>query len=172
MKQHTKTLIWLIFFIISLSGTLLFFIAPIIYEFENPGEGYIVVSVFCSTIGFPITIAFYLLWSKSKRMSAEIYKDVATFIKMYRRTPISEVAKRFNVSEKEAEEMVLKAVELKYLNAYIDRETNEIVTPEAIKRSKVVTLHCPNCGAQISGVYLPGEVVKCPYCGTEFKVVK
>ena len=172
MKAQTKTLIWLILFILSLAGTLLFVISPIIFEIEEPGQGYLVVSVFCGTVGFPVTLAFYALWRKSKKVKSEVYKDVATFIKMYRRTPLSEVAKRFNVSEKEAENLVLKAVEMKYLKAYIDRETNEIVTSEAIKATKVVRLHCPNCGAEISGVYLPGEVVVCPYCGTKFKVVK
>jgi len=166
------TIIWLILFIFSLVGILLFVIVPIILEIEEPGHGYIEVGAFCGAMGIPVTLAFYYLWRKSKKRASEIYKDVATFIKMYRRTPISEVAKRFNVSEKEAEYLVLKAVELKYLKAYIDRETNEIVTPEAIKDTEVIQLHCPNCGAEIVGVYLPGEVVECPYCGTKFTVIK
>ena len=151
---------------------MLFVIPPAIYEIQKPGQGYIAVSVFCGAIGFPVTFRFYALWKKSKKKKVELYKDVATFIKMYRRTPISEVAKRFEVTDEEAENLVLKAVELNYLKAYIDRETNEIVTPESIKETKVVNLQCPNCGAEIDGVYLPGEVVECPYCKTKFQVVK
>ncbi len=138
----------------------------------NNGIEYLEVSVFCALTGLPVTSVFFALWRKSRNLEIEFYKDVATFVKMYRRISIKEVASNLNLSEKDAERAVLKAVEMGYLKAYIDRKTNEIVTPEGIKLSKEITVHCPNCGAQISGVYLTGEIVECPYCGTKFKIVK
>ncbi len=172
MKIATKRKLAFLLFILWLASTVVFVVVPAIYYARGGDDGYLAVSVFCGSVGIPVTLFFLGLWMKYRKLEDAIYMDVATFVKMYRRVPLTTVASKFKLSTDEAERIVLKAVEMKYLKAYIDRNTGEIVTPEGIKKAKTVNLHCPNCGATFSGVYLPGEVVECPYCGTKFKVIK
>jgi len=121
----------------------------------------------------PLIIGIVLiLYAHLKKKKYEMLLDYANFLRAYRRIKISDFARKIGKSEYEAEKIIVKLLENKLINGYIDRNTQEFVTYEAIYQERVENIKCPNCGATVSGVFLVGEVVMCPYCKTAFKVVR
>lgn len=121
--------------------------------------------------GFSIAIIIpgarvYLSGVKLSKLE-ETLKQLSVLIKTYRRISISEIAKKFNINEFEAEKLLNTAIELNLISGNMDRNTGEFFISESLNEIKKISF-CPNCGTSISQVIHKGETGKCPSCGSMF----
>ena len=180
--ENVKKNIFLALFLIFLVFTILFVAMSVLYAVDysvglgiGDSKGYswsaaIGLGV-CSLSLFLITLAFFLFYRKVGR-KVEREEDILGYLRLYRRISLETLAYNMKMSPREVEEILLDAISKGKIRAHIDRETKEIFVDEYAKQAKVENIRCPNCGAMVSGVYLIGETVKCPYCNTVFKVEK
>lgn len=97
----------------------------------------------------------------------ENLKQLSALVKSYRRISLSEIAKKFNTTEIEAEKLLSTAIELNLVSGNMDRTTGEFFIAESLNEIKKIA-YCPNCGASLTQVIHKGETVKCPACGSMF----
>ncbi len=133
---------------------------------------YFFFDVICFTPLILIGIVLFILWRSAVDEREDNFKRIAAFIKASGKVTLDDIAREFGISVDEARDYVITAIEKNYLTAYMKPGSNEIYTREWVKQEKAITIHCPNCGKTISGVYKPGDVVICPNCGTKFIVVR
>ncbi len=130
-----------------------------------------ILSLTCTTSLILLSVPLLYFYRKiSKRV--KLKEEIVAFLKFYRRISLLTIANNFNMSVPDMEKIILELISEGKIKAHLDRTTKEVFIEEAIGEAKVENIRCPNCGALVSGVYLIGEVVKCPYCGTAFKVEK
>ncbi len=115
-----------------------------------------------------VTLFYYFKLSKTEKKKELILGT----LKLYRRITLPTLAKELGMNAVEVEKLLIAAIAEGKIKAFIDRNTMEIFVEDSIKEARVENVHCPNCGSVISGMYMLGEVVKCNYCGTVFKVEK
>ncbi len=176
MDSDVASTVAIIFGILFLLGGIFILVVGIIYFTVGVGDyspeqnfSAGVMMTVCATPLLIIGITL-ILYAHLKKKKYEILLEYANFLRAYRRIKISEFARKIGKTEFEAEKIIVKLLENKLINGYIDRRTQEFVTYEAIYQERVENIKCPNCGATVSGVFLVGEVVMCPYCKTVFKV--
>ena len=97
----------------------------------------------------------------------ENLKQLSALVKSYRRISLSEIAKKFNTTEMEAEKLLSTAIELNLVSGNMDRTTGEFFIAESLNEIKKLS-YCPNCGASLTQVIHKGETAKCPSCGSMF----
>jgi len=92
----------------------------------------------------------------------------AAFLKANRRIRIEDFASKMGTTEFRAEDIILEVLEEKLIEGYIDRRTGEFFTKEYIEQTPNVRFgwKCRSCGAKNETMVLPGETVKCEYCGS------
>ena len=91
--------------------------------------------------------------------------QLATLIKTYRRISLTEIAKKFGLTEIKAEKLLDTAIELKLISGNMDRTTGEFFISESLNEIKKISF-CPNCGASITQIVHQGETAKCSACGS------
>ncbi len=174
-----KRTIVLVFAIIGLLGTILLAVVGILYAFGGGVEGNspeenaaaaMMMGVCATPTAIITAILFFVYFRMGKREKLE--NEMVGFLRLYRRVSLLTLASSLNMTPPQAEKMLLDIIARGKIKAYIDRNTKEIFIEDAIKSAKVENIKCPNCGATITGVFMIGEVVKCNYCGTVFKVEK
>ncbi len=172
-KTHPSLLLGL--FISWIAG-FIFFMSIMLYITSTVSAKLIGVYIFFDVICFTplilIGIVLFILWRSAVTEKENNYKKIAAFIKASGKVTLDDIAREFGISVAEAKNYVITAIEKNYLTAYMKPGSNEIYTREWMEQEKVITIHCPNCGKTISGVYKPGDVVICPSCGTKFVVVR
>ena len=131
---------------------------------EDINIGFI-VGVFSIAIIIP-GVRLYLSGVKLSKLE-ETLNQLASLIKTYRRISLSEIAKKFSVSESEAEKLLNTTIGLDLVTGNMDRTTGEFFISESLGEIKKVSF-CPNCGASLTQVILNGETGKCPACGSLF----
>jgi len=104
-----------------------------------------------------------LIWLglKARRLKGELI-DFASWVKTYRRISITELARKLEKSEVDAERVLTLAVDKGLVYGFIDRQTNEFVAYGA--GGQVMVQQCPACGASVNRLYMAGETILCPYC--------
>ena len=174
-----KKITVLIFAVITLLGTILLVVVGILYAFgggvegntpQENAEAAMMMGVCSTPLAIITGVLFFVYYRINKRERIE--KDMVAFLKLYRRVSLQTMASSLNIGLSNAEKTLLDVIAKGKIKAYMDRNTMEIFIEDAIKTAKVENIRCPNCGALITGVFMLGEVVKCNYCGTVFKVEK
>lgn len=109
----------------------------------------------------------YLSGKKLTRLEGKL-KQLTAIVKSYRRISITDIGKKLNTTESEAERLLTTAINLNLISGNMDRTTGEFFisgsTDEIIKIS-----FCPNCGASVNQVIYNGETGKCNACGSLFR---
>ncbi len=90
-------------------------------------------------------------------------KEFATWLRTYRRIRMDELARKVGRTPMEAERLLNRAIELKYVAGVVDRSTDEFVLAEA-ERQQVFVERCPHCGGVVNRWAFPEERFACPYC--------
>lgn len=169
---------WKIYYVLGIVGLLIYLFLFIIgaayltifqpedYSREDSvTAGTLLISVCTPMLFLPSIIFFIIGWrGRSKFM---MYEDVANVLKAYRRIKISELARKFNKPEYEAEKLVMECIERNLVNGYMDRQAQEFFTRDAMHQmpQSKSGWKCSACGAYNDSVILPGETAKCGYCG-------
>ncbi len=178
-SENAKKTILLIFGVLFLFTALLLVLASLIYALhiidsvspEESNQYAILLFSFCAAPILIITVViFYFYFKISHRVDIE--EDIIGTLKLYRKIKLSALARQLGLSRKKTEDYLLKLIDENRINAYLDRDTMEIIVYDNPSDVRVENITCPNCGAKISGVYVVGEIVRCKYCGTVFKVEK
>ncbi len=131
---------------------------------EDVNIGYIIGGLSLAVI-IP-GIKLYLSGVKLSKLEEKL-RQLAALIKTYRRITLTEIAKKFSISEAEAEKLLNTAIDLNLINGHMDRTTNEFFISESLDEIKKISF-CPNCGSSLSQVIHKGETGKCPSCGSFF----
>jgi hypothetical protein len=97
------------------------------------------------------------------RKTYKEYVALADLLKAYRRIGITEIARKMQISEFEAEKRIAKVVALGLVEGYFDRFRGEFFTLAALGQELRIT-DCPSCGAGFEKIHLVGEHLKCSYC--------
>lgn len=130
----------------------------------------------CTVITLIPGIIFLYFGLKSSRERREIV-ELVSYLKTYRRINLSDLAKKLSKNEFETEKIIMKCVDRKLVDGFIDRASNEFLIRKAMEE-EVVIEKCPHCGASMSERFLKGESVKCNYCdsiifsSTDFRTKK
>ena len=118
----------------------------------------------CGVVGLIPGIIFIAMLFKMKKKDEDL-ESLGEILQAYRRIKMSEVARKLNVNEFEAERQVAKAIDMGFVKGYIDRNTHEFFTIESM--NQVIKINsCPKCGAPREKLYLAGEEVRCGSCGS------
>ncbi|HPS86177.1 MAG TPA: PCI domain-containing protein [Spirochaetota bacterium] len=153
------------------AGTLLLFIAVFgvvsgldkgVREDINTG---LIIGAFSLAIIIP-GVRLYISGAKLSKLEENL-KQLASLVKTYRRISISEIAKKLNVNEMEAEKLLNTAIDLDLISGNMDRTTGEFFISESLEEIKKISF-CPNCGASLTQVIHKGETAKCYACGSMF----
>jgi len=153
------------------AGTLLLFIAVFgvvsgldkgVREDINTG---LIIGAFSLAIIIP-GVRLYISGAKLSKLEENL-KQLASLVKTYRRISISEIAKKLNVNEMEAEKLLNTAIDLDLISGNMDRITGEFFISESLEEIKKISF-CPNCGASLTQVIHKGETAKCYACGSMF----
>lgn len=118
----------------------------------------------CTPANVVLTAIFLGLYFIRKKKEDKL-EDLASYLKLYRRTPLVKVAQRLGMTEHNAERLLLKCIELGLVRGFFDRKTEEFILEESIASMRE-GVKCPNCGASSDTVALSGEILKCAYCGS------
>ena len=102
----------------------------------------------------------FMGYAKDKRL-----RQVADYLKLYRRITMEELARKMNTSEFEAEKLLLDCIDRGYIDAHVDRATGEIFIKGTVSES-YVGVRCPNCGRLSTRIVMRGETRVCEYCGS------
>ncbi len=97
-------------------------------------------------------------WHREKQLT-----EFATWLQTYRRIRMDELARKVGKTPMEAERLLTRAIELKYVSGVIDRSTDEFVLASAEKQ-QVFVERCPHCGGVVNRWAFPEERFPCPYC--------
>jgi predicted transcriptional regulator len=94
--------------------------------------------------------------------------DMSDILKAYRRVSISDFAERVGMSEDKAERVMLECMEDGLVYGYISRRSKVFFTREYLDQIDDVQIgwECENCGSHNQEILLPGEIDRCPYCGS------
>ena len=111
-------------------------------------------------------IRLYMSGVKLSRLEDKL-RQLAALIKTYRRITLTEISKKFSITEIEAEKLLNSAVDLNLVRGNMDRATGEFFLSESLDEIKKISF-CPNCGSSLSQVIHTGETAKCPACGSLF----
>lgn len=169
--EFIGTRVAMILAILSILWTVLIIAAGLYYQFiglesntpESNESAARMILLFCTPVNVIFTVIFIILWYVKKKRE-DVLKGLASYLKMYRRIPLSKVAQRMGITEQNAETLLLECVAKGIINGFLDRETDEFVLEKSIESMRVGA-KCPRCGAFSDKVALSGEVVTCAYCG-------
>lgn len=118
--------------------------------------------VLCSTTGVaPGTILIVLGWRLRKEERYLV--EFSSWIKTYRRIPMSDLAKNLGKTRFETEKILAQAVDRQLVSGIVDRSTDEFVVRESIGQQIFVEM-CPHCAARINRWFLPEDRFVCTYC--------
>lgn len=114
---------------------------------------------------------FYLKISEKNLKRREFLIDMADILKAYRRITIPDFAQKIGKDENYAEKIILECLEDGLVRGYISRRSRVFFTMDYLDQLDDVQVgwDCPGCGANNHEVLLPGEIDRCPYCGTMSK---
>lgn len=116
----------------------------------------------------PLVPGLLLVWAGTRdRRHASRLQMASGYVTAYRRIRMTDLANHLGVPLPEAERIVTEAIGGGDLQAFVDSTTNEVVAAAAVNQERFIG-PCPRCGAQVDQWYLPGDAVRCPFCGTEF----
>lgn len=121
------------------------------------------VAAMCALLGVAPGVLLTFLGLRAHRNAAKL-EAVATFVKVYGRIGLNDLAAKLGKTRAETETFVMDAVERGLLVGFIDRTTDEFVLSESLWFQQPTARVCPQCGATVQQVYLTGETARCPYC--------
>lgn len=135
------------------------------FPYYDPATGAALLGV-CGVV--PLVPGLVLVWAGSRdRRHASRLQMAAGYVTAYRRIRMTDLANHLGLPLPEAERIVTEAIGAGDLRAFVDSSTNEVVAETAVTQERFVGA-CPRCGGQVEQWYLPGDAVRCPFCGTEF----
>ena len=146
--------------------TLVIVLASVAFVFMGEGDGDSTTTpgtwALCSSVCIIINVLLIAVWH-SKKKTEDRMDELASYLRMYRRTPLANVASRMNLDVKMVESLLSKCISKGQIHGFLDRNTNEFILKESIVDMKSGK-KCPNCGGYSTDVSFPGEVVKCQFC--------
>lgn len=113
----------------------------------------------------------YLKVSESNLRRREYLIDMTDILKAYRRVAISDFAAKVGLDHDEAERVILECLEDGLLKGYISHRSKVFFSRDYLEQLDDVQIgwQCESCGAHNQEIILPGEVDRCPYCGSMSK---
>lgn len=157
--------------IVITTGALFLFVGifAVVTGYQKGNKEDINVGIVMSIFTLAIIIPGIKLFQSGVKLSKleENLTQLAALIKTYRRISLSEIAKKFSITELEAEKLLNQAIDLDMIKGNMDRNTGEFFVSESLNEIKKISF-CPNCGASLSQVIHHGETAKCPACGSLF----
>lgn len=146
--------------------TILVFAIALFYQLvgleDGPDSGAANALYMCSVVNFIVMVLLIFIWHTKKKNEDQM-DELASYLRMYRRTPLNNVAARMNIDLKTTELLLSKCISKGHIHGFLDRNTNEFILKESIIEMKTGS-KCPNCGGFTTDVSFPGEVVKCQFC--------
>lgn len=131
----------------------------------DPGTATGVIAV-CGVV--PVVPAVLLIWLGHRDVKrAARTQALVGYVMGYRRIPMTDLATHLGIPVPDTEKAVAAAIGAGELSAFVDASTNEVVAAGVARQERFVG-PCPRCGGQVDQWYLPGEAMRCPFCGTEF----
>ena len=121
----------------------------------------------CTPVLFVLTILSFFYWLHRKRYD-KLIDDLPSYVKMYRRAKIEQLARSMKISMKEAESLLQVCVKKGTVKGHFDHSTGEFVTEGTQFIEGVEKRRCPNCGAPLDTGFLEGEEIRCEYCKLVF----
>ncbi len=161
VKGRLYLTLGILFLILFAVGVLIGFSYYIGYPYYEPSNFPLITGVCVPTALVP-GILLLLLGRKASLREKELIQFTA-WVKAYRRIGLRDLAAKLGKSQFETEQVLVAAVDRGLLKGFIDRNTDEFVSQEAVGQESVVET-CPRCGANLQQRYLLGETVTCPYC--------
>ena len=121
------------------------------------------IALFFVGLGFlvPEGICFGIAyrWYRDERK----LRDTVELVRVYRRIPISKLARKMGIAEAEAERRVIRCHEYNLFHGYIDRRTEKAFSMEGMLQERKIT-RCTQCGTPIDKIALVGEELRCSAC--------
>ena len=118
--------------------------------------------VFCST-AFWIPGMILMAYGVKGYTHKKRLVSLATYLKLYRRIKLSDVAVKMGRPESEIEMDLLACMHKGYINGYMDRNSGEFFVEGSVSQSHT-GLKCPSCGSPSSKIVMSGETRVCEYC--------
>jgi len=157
--------------VITGAGVLLFVLAVIGFfsGLDKGNKTDIHMGLIVSGFSIAIIIPGIILYKSGVKLSKLEKKliQLSTLVKTYRRIGLTEIARKFGITEMEAEELLNTAIDLDLISGNMDRTTGEFFVSESLNEIKKISF-CPNCGASLTQVIHNGETGKCTACGSLF----
>jgi len=146
--------------------TVLILVCALFYQFigldDGPDSHAASTLFMCSVVNVIIMILLIALWIAKKKKEDRM-DEMSSYLRMYRRTPMANIASRMSIDLKTAEALLSQCISKGQIDGYLDRTTDEFILKESIAEMKAGR-KCPNCGGYSTDVSFPGEVVKCKFC--------
>jgi DNA-directed RNA polymerase subunit RPC12/RpoP len=136
---------------------------------KESSANYGILFTMCALPFILVAIAVFYFYRKAVKHD-KLLEELIGYLRLYRRISLQKISADMGIPVTQTSELLLEAISRGMIDAHIDRETGEVFVQSAVRDARVENIRCPNCGAIVSGVYLIGEAVKCPYCNTVFKV--
>ncbi|MBN2434400.1 MAG: hypothetical protein JXK07_03940 [Spirochaetes bacterium] len=162
------TILKAIGYIFAIPGLLVFFIGIAMYLVSKDsteveaGAGLTIFSM-----AFVLPGIFFLYRGYKATKEEEMVESLAMIIHATRRISIDNIAEKMGVSVPTARRFMLIALKQKLINGFFDRTTGEFFTEEG-KTDTSPFKFCPHCGSPFNRMFLHGETIKCPSCGSVF----
>ena len=112
-------------------------------------------------------VRLYISGIKLSRLEVRL-KQITAIVRSYRRISPADIAKKLNITESQAERLLITALDLNLISGNIDRTTGEFFISGS-ENGTIKIPFCPNCGAAINQVIYDGETGKCNVCGSRFR---
>ncbi len=136
----------------------------IVYGASNSLWIIMIVGIVCTVAGFYCSPIAWVHYSNVKAI-----KRVVDAVLIEKMESVTEISKQLQISPRVAKDRLTTAIQKRYIMGYIFDGENLTLNQKQIKKKRVISNHCPNCGGKM-------EVFEdfnfCPYCNTRFEIEK
>ncbi|HRX16874.1 MAG TPA: hypothetical protein P5123_11215 [Spirochaetota bacterium] len=155
-------------YIFAIPGLIVFFIGIAMYLVsKDPTEIEAGAGIAIASMAFVLPGIFFLYQGYKATKEEEMVESLAMIIHATRRISIDNIAEKMGVSVPTARRFMLMALKLRLINGFFDRTTGEFFTEDG-KTDTSPFKFCPHCGSPFNKIFLHGETIKCPACGSLF----
>jgi len=169
MHRFLKKLFKFFAWTFSIFGTISFLLAILVLFDEE--EGKTNTDAFFGFMMFAFVLlgpGLVMLWKNKKAEKKDKLDSILMgFLRTYDRFNISEIAKKMNKSEANAEKIIFDFItRKKEIDLVYHRPSRQYMHRHIVKENHKVFTKCGNCGANLYNlIFFEGENPSCPYCG-------
>jgi hypothetical protein len=95
-----------------------------------------------------------------------IGERIIGIVKSKRRTTLEEICMETGMTAEEVKRIIIGMKKRGLFEGIYDWKKGKILSKEAVELLAKAKTHCPNCGGTLAEPPLPGEEIKCEYCGS------